>query len=116
MTKIFNLGIKIPKGAVIEILPYAIHRDPEFWPDPNQFKPERFLDPKHHPWAYIPFGGGPRLCIGQRFALQEMRMFCAKLFQKFELSLAPGFNKLEYFVGAILLSPKKVLVNLKARQ
>ena len=111
----FKLGIKIPRGTTIEVHPYALHRDPDYWPEPNQFKPERFLEPKHHPWAYIPFGGGPRLCVGQRFALQEMRMFCAKLFKKFELSLAPGFKELEYFIGSAMLSPKMVLVNLKAR-
>ena len=112
---IFKPGIKITKGTSIEVLPYVIHRDPDFWPEPNQFKPERFLEPKHHPWAYLPFGGGPRICVGQRFALQEMRMCCAKLFKKFEFTLAPGFEELDYFNGNILLSPKKVLVNLKAR-
>ncbi|CAG2121694.1 unnamed protein product, partial [Medioppia subpectinata] len=77
--KLGNTGITIPKGATIEILPYALHRQADLWPNPNDFIPDRFLNPVHHPYAYIPFGGGPRLCIGQRFAQQEMRMCLAKL-------------------------------------
>ena len=107
-------GIRIPAGTSIDVLPYALHRDPDFWSDPLQFKPERFLEPKHHPWAYMPFGGGPRVCLGKRFALQEMRMCCAKLFRNYQVDLAPGF-KLEYFIGNIILIPKSVMVTLTAR-
>ncbi len=53
--------------------------------------------------------------MGMRFALNEMRMCCAKLFKRFEFSLAPGFEKLEYYKGNIMLSPKNVMVNLKSR-
>jgi cytochrome P450 len=78
------------------MLPYALHRDPDFFPEPEVFKPERFIknsgEPTHHPYAYIPFGGGPRLCVGMRFALNEMRMCVSKLINKFEFSLAPGFK------------------------
>ncbi|CAG2180336.1 unnamed protein product, partial [Oppiella nova] len=66
--KLGNTGITIPKGTSVEIVPYALHRQPDLWPNPNDFIPDRFLEPTHHPYAYIPFGGGPRLCIGQRFA------------------------------------------------
>ncbi|CAG2113708.1 unnamed protein product, partial [Medioppia subpectinata] len=58
--KLGNTGITIPAGTSVEIYPYAIHRDPDFWPNPNDFIPDRFLEPTHHPYAYIPFGGGPR--------------------------------------------------------
>ncbi|CAG2115247.1 unnamed protein product, partial [Medioppia subpectinata] len=66
--------------------------DPEFFPDPDQFKPERFLNPTHHPYAYLPFGCGPRHCVGVRFALNEMRMCIAKIVHNFEFTLAPGFQ------------------------
>jgi len=99
----------------VEFTPYALHRDPDYWPEPEEFKPERFLNPTHHPYAYIPFGGGQRLCIGQRFALNEMIMCLAKLFNKYEFTLAHGF-KIEYFTGNILNSPKKVLVSIKSRK
>ncbi|CAG2167622.1 unnamed protein product [Oppiella nova] len=112
--KLADTGITIPKGTSIEILPYAIHRDPEYWPNPNDFIPDRFLEPTHHPYAYLPFGGGPRLCIGQRFALNEMRMCLAKLIHKYEFTLAQK-PQMDYFIGNILMSPKELLVTLKAR-
>ncbi|CAG2110542.1 unnamed protein product, partial [Medioppia subpectinata] len=112
--KLGNTGITIPKGATVEILPYALHRQADLWPNPNDFIPDRFLNPVHHPYAYIPFGGGPRVCIGQRFAMQEMRMCLAKLIHKFEFTLAQP-PKINYFIGSILMSPKDLLVKLKAR-
>ena len=107
----------MPKGASVEILPYALHRLPELWPNPDAFIPDRFLEPTHHPYAYLPFGGGHRLCIGQRFALNEMRMCLAKLVHKFEFNPAEPDKqaKLEYFVGSVLMSPKELMVKLKAR-
>ncbi len=96
-------GITIPAGTLIEIYPYALHRDPEFFPEPEVFKPERFLEesgqPKHHPYAYIPFGGGPRLCIGMRFALNEMRMCVSKLINKFEFGVDPNFKVIIFYVN-----------------
>ncbi|CAG2102535.1 unnamed protein product [Medioppia subpectinata] len=85
--KLGNTGITIPKGASVEIYPYALHRDPDFWPNPNDFIPDRFLNPVHHPYAYIPFSSGPRICLGQRFVKQEMRMCLAKLITKLEFSM-----------------------------
>ena len=87
-----HLGITIPAGTTVEIQPYVVQRDPEFFPDPEQFKPERFLEPTHHPYAFIPFGGGPRLCVGMRFAQNEMRMCLAKIISKFQFIIAPGFK------------------------
>ncbi|CAG2178179.1 unnamed protein product [Oppiella nova] len=79
--KLGNTGITIPKGASVEIYPYAIHRDPEYWSNPNVFLPDRWFESTHHPYAYLPFGGGPRQCIGQRFAISVMRrrVFCHPL-------------------------------------
>ena len=56
-----NVGITIPAGTTIEISPYIIHRDPDFFPEPDQFRPDRFIESTHHPYAFVPFGGGPRL-------------------------------------------------------
>ncbi|XP_054157436.1 uncharacterized protein LOC128955785 [Oppia nitens] len=109
-----NTGITIPKGTTVEFHPYIIHRDPEFFDEPNDFKPDRFLEPRHHPYAFIPFGGGPRLCIGMRFALNEMRMCIAKMVLNFEFTPTPD-TKIEYFNGQLLLTPKNVMVNIKNR-
>ena len=107
-------GINIQKGDSIEIRTFALHHDPELWPEPESFIPERFIQPKHHSWAYLPFGGGSRICVAKRFAITEMRMCAAKLLSKFHFSLIPG-AKLEYFNGTITLSPKNVLCTLKKR-
>ncbi|CAG2174354.1 unnamed protein product, partial [Oppiella nova] len=90
--KLGDTGIIIPKGTNVEIFPYALHRDPDYWPNPDDFIPDRWFEPTHTPYAYIPFGGGPRVCLGQRFAMNEMRMCLAKLFSKYEFTLAqpPG--------------------------
>ncbi|KAK2712316.1 hypothetical protein QYM36_011114, partial [Artemia franciscana] len=73
---------KLPRDTVIEINVFGIHHDPKIWPDPWKFDPSRFeLDNKlkQHPMAWLPFGAGPRNCIGTRFALNEMKICLAKL-------------------------------------
>ncbi|CAG2169949.1 unnamed protein product [Oppiella nova] len=59
--KLGHTGITLPADTDVLISPYAIQRDPEYWPNPDAFIPERFIDPKHHPYAYVTFGAGPRL-------------------------------------------------------
>lgn len=86
------MGHTIPANALVIISPYAIHRHPAFWQDPEAFYPERFAPQTEKPrrFAYIPFGGGPRLCIGFQFALIEARTILAHLLARFQLSLPPG--------------------------
>lgn len=83
-------GYRIPPGAVVSLSPYITHRHPAFWDEPEKFDPERF-SPEHsanrHPFAYFPFGGGPRLCIGNNFALMEATLILAMIVQRYELSL-----------------------------
>jgi cytochrome P450 len=83
-------GAKIPQGAVIFVSPYVTHRLPEFWPDPERFDPERFSEQRTsamHKFAYFPFGGGPRVCIGNTFALMEGQLLLATLAQRFRVRL-----------------------------
>ncbi|MDH5555816.1 MAG: cytochrome P450 [Alphaproteobacteria bacterium] len=86
-------GVKIPKGTTVMLSPYAMHRNPEFWPEPEKFDPERFHPdevakrPRH---AYFPFGGGPRVCLGNRFAMMEAKIMIAKVIQRYRLSVLPG--------------------------
>jgi cytochrome P450 len=85
-------GVHISPGALIIISPYTIHRHPEFWGDPERFDPFRFSpeQEKSRPrFAYIPFGGGPRLCIGDQFAIIEAQMILAMVTQRFRLELLP---------------------------
>lgn len=72
---------RIPKGFLVSVPIYAIHHDPKNWSDPEKFIPERFSSTektKHHPMAFIPFGDGPRNCIGMRFALLETKIMIVK--------------------------------------
>lgn len=80
----------IPAGALILTSPYLVHRHPDFWQDPELYQPKRFEpeNSKDRPrFAYIPFGGGPRLCIGDEFAMQEAQLLIAAIAQRFRLKL-----------------------------
>ena len=86
-------GFLIPAGADVSISPYATHHDPNLWPDPEQFDPERFSPERsagRHRYAYFPFGGGPRQCIGNNLALLEAQLILAAITQRYNLDLAPG--------------------------
>jgi cytochrome P450 len=82
-------GVRLPARTLVRVTPWLLHRDPKAWPDaPLAFKPERFLAgaaeiPRG---AYIPFGLGPRVCLGQHFAVLEMTLIAALLLQRFELA------------------------------
>jgi cytochrome P450 len=84
-------GYKVKKGAVVMIAPYLLHRKAEFFPDPEKFDPDRFSPenekaiPRH---AYLPFGAGPRVCIGNQFATIEGHLITAMVAQKFSFELA----------------------------
>lgn len=83
-------GYAIPAGAFITLSPYATHHHPDFWPQPEKFEPERF-DParksERHPYAYFPFGAGPRLCLGRSMALVEAPLILATIAQHYRLCL-----------------------------
>lgn len=73
----------IPRGALIMIGIHQVHRDPQYWSEPARFKPERFLEGQMcHPYAYIPFSAGPRNCIGQRYAMVQVKSLIA-LFMRY---------------------------------
>jgi cytochrome P450 len=88
----FN-GYLIPAGAIIEISPFVTHRHPRYWTNPDHFIPERFHNnrlEKREPFAYFPFGGGPRLCIGRDFAMAEAQLVLATIASRYCLELVPG--------------------------
>jgi cytochrome P450 len=103
-------GYLIPKGSRVFISPYAMHRLPQYFPDPEQFDPERWLPEREAAlpkYAYIPFGGGPRVCIGNSFALMEAHLLLATIAQQYRLSLAPGQNIVP--AALITMSPESGL-------
>ncbi len=81
-------GYAIPKGGVLATSFHALHRHPDLWPDPDRFDPDRFLPEAvkaRDPYAYLPFGGGPRSCIGNHFALLEATLGIATVVDRVRL-------------------------------
>ncbi|NWU78940.1 CP3AL protein, partial [Onychorhynchus coronatus] len=79
-------GVTIPKGTVVTIPPYVLHLNPEYWSNPEEFRPERFSKENKEsmdPYTYLPFGAGPRNCIGMRFALLTLKVAITSLLQHF---------------------------------
>lgn len=100
-------GYPIEAGSNIMVLPYLTHRHPDFWEEPETFEPERFAPEnvaKRPKFAYFPFGGGPRLCVGQAFALMEGQIALSMIASRFRLELAPD-QKLEMH-PSLALRPK----------
>jgi cytochrome P450 len=93
MKPVGALDGRVHPGGPAPLLIGLIHHDERWWPSPQKFAPERFLDDsaKNRPRsAYLPFGGGRRICIGQSFAFIEMVLIAAITSQRFTLDLRPG--------------------------
>jgi cytochrome P450 len=88
-------GFHIPAKAIVTLNQYVTHRHPDFWEEPEHFKPERFMPGQaqgRHKFAYFPFGGGPRVCIGNTFAMMEGPLVLATIAQRFRVELVSGQN------------------------
>ncbi len=81
-------GHEIPAGVAVMPNIYLTHREPDLYPEPDEFRPERFVDKRPDPYEFLPFGGGVRRCLGMAFALYEMRAVLATVFSRVELELA----------------------------
>ncbi len=85
----------VPAGSNVIISPWVTHRDARFFPNPEAFNPDRWspeFEQTLPKFAYFPFGGGPRICIGNNFALMESAILLASVAQRFDVSLVPGRN------------------------
>jgi cytochrome P450 len=80
---------RIPAGSIVFVSQAVTHRDPRYFPDPERFDPERWRDGERRP-GFLPFGDGPRLCIGERFAWMEGVLLLATLARRWQLRLVPG--------------------------
>ena len=86
-------GYIIPKGSIIMMSMYILHHDAHYWDQPDAFLPERFsaANEENIPkYAYFPFGGGPRVCIGNQFAMMEAELVLDTILQRYQLSLLPN--------------------------
>ena len=81
-------GYPIAEGSTVVVSPWLLHHDPRWWPDPEAFRPERWLadDPERPRYAFIPFGGGPRVCIGEPFARLEAAMLLATIARRWRFA------------------------------
>jgi cytochrome P450 len=97
-------GYPVRAGSSIFVNFYALHHNPDVWDNPEGFEPERFLpgrDAGRHRYAYAPFGGGPRQCIGNNFALMEGVLALAMISQRYELNLCPGVDIRPHMPGTL---------------
>lgn len=86
-------GYSVPKGSRVVLSQYVTHRHPDFWEEPGKFDPERFTSGRsaeRPKYAYFPFSGGPRQCIGINFATMEAKLILATVAQRYRLFLEPG--------------------------
>jgi cytochrome P450 len=102
-------GYAIPAGSVAVVSPWLTHRHPAFWDDPARFDPERFTPEREkarHRYAYFPFGGGPRACIGQYFSMLEAVIVTAMLVRAYRFTSPPGPVPL---LPGITLRPRRAM-------
>lgn len=116
-------GIKVPKGGIVTLPIYNIQMDEKYWINPKKFDPSRFLPENKSsivPYSYIPFGGGPRSCIGMRFALIVTKLTIANLISNYQLietiNTRINMNDLASTVDAVLFSPKNVIIGVMKRE
>lgn len=108
-------GYYVPAKTDILLSPYLTHRHPEFWENVEEFVPERFsaeIAEKRPKFAYFPFGGGPRICLGNNFAMMEAQLIIAMILQKFKVKLVPE-HKVEPQVSLTLRPKNGIMVFLE---
>ncbi len=111
-------GYQISEGSRVVFSAYHIHRHPEFWDDPESFRPERFApnnSKKIPKSAFIPFGLGARKCLGNQFALMEIQLAIIRILQGYRLEFAPGYGIPEPNLGISLRPKKDVMLCIKRR-
>ncbi|XP_042124030.1 cytochrome P450 3A31-like isoform X1 [Peromyscus maniculatus bairdii] len=106
-------GVFIPKGSLVMVPIYALHCDPEYWPEPEEFCPERFSKENKgsiNPYVYLPFGNGPRNCLGMRFALMIMKLALTKVLKNFSFQPCKETQIPMKLDKELLLLPAKPIV------
>uniref|UniRef100_G3ML23 Cytochrome P450 n=1 Tax=Amblyomma maculatum TaxID=34609 RepID=G3ML23_AMBMU len=114
-----DTGIRVPKDSIVSVPVYAMHRDPEFFPDPEEFIPERFSDQNSgsiRPYSYLPFGAGPRNCVGMRLALQTVKLALLHSVHSVQFVATEKTKEpLQFVKGIAILKAKNVVVGIRRR-
>ena len=101
--------LTIPSGMDVIVPIYALHHDPEAWPDPEVYDPERFRGPAkdtRHPFQFLPFGAGPRNCIGMKYVMMEMKVALVRILRKFKFVRSPETQVPLALSSAVTLAPR----------
>lgn len=106
----------IPKGSSFMIVPWTLHRNPRYWPNPDEFNPQRFASESgYNKTAFLPFSDGPRKCMGKRLAVMEIYMITAQLLKKFKLSVA-NTEKIDVINCLSPKSSSRIRVKIETRR
>uniref|UniRef100_A0A9J8CUH2 Cytochrome P450 3A n=1 Tax=Cyprinus carpio carpio TaxID=630221 RepID=A0A9J8CUH2_CYPCA len=113
-------GLLVPKDVVVMIPTFALHRDPDYWSDPESFKPQRFTKGNKEsvdPYMFMPFGLGPRNCIGMRFAQVSMKLAIVEILQRFDVSVCDETQvPLELGISGLLAPKDPIKLQFKPRK
>lgn len=104
-----NERLTIPSGMDVIVPIYALHHDPDAWPDPEVYDPERFRGPAkdtRHPFQFLPFGTGPRNCIGMKYVMMEMKVALVRILRKFKFVRSPETQVPLVLSSAVTLAPR----------
>ncbi|XP_053962632.1 cytochrome P450 4p1-like [Anastrepha ludens] len=116
-TRLAN-NLVLPKNTQITIHIFDIHRSPKYWDNPNAFDPDRFTPDRsvgRHPFAFVPFSAGQRNCIGQKFAMLEIKTLLVNILKSFKIQPLMNENDLKLNAGMIIRTPNAVKVKLEKR-
>lgn len=108
-------GRTYPRGCTLTAIPFLLHRDERYYPEPDKFDPSRFADARP-PFTYLPFSAGPRNCIGQKFAVLELKVIISTVVRYYELLPAIPEHRIVLSAETVLKSANGVNIRIAERK